>query len=457
MQDSNHTETSYSPSLWAAQDSGVQDYGSPFDIDRINSPFAGTPLNAQVEQNAFESAIERPNLRKRRQTPRKRLPLLRLEDWDRERVYDEDPPICVHYFVEWTVFLNDKKISKNSERNVVLEPASFWHVVLRPRLDRLVEKKINNMQKVRASEGSVVASVTARGVHDFTNEFDGLDIDWTDISSQLIEWSILFQDGKQLRVELIFHYRSLDEPVSVALERSGRGRSSVTQQMHRERNARLQAEEESEGRVSVWTEVYQLMRCPVACPRGPHCLVDDDPEKTHYKLYTHHLRQLVKHKLGGGKLESHADVPNIVREELYAEAEKAVARKRKSHPDSPNRPVPVTINNHFSEQSNTAMSSMTRTANEHRSAGLQSPVFVTDHHDTAVQKYSKWLQSRYHGSVYKEAIAAAERIVQERMLGLDHIHEDRKWQFLEDEGIPVGIARRFVSDIKLYFRHLGAG
>ena len=174
----------------------------------------------------------------------------------------------------------------------MLEPVSFWQIVLRPRLERLIEKKTSHMQNVRAYETSVVVSVTARGEHDFINEFDGLDIDWADVSSQLIEWSILLQDGKKLRIDLTFHYRSPQEPaISTNVpRRSGRGRSSVTQQMLQERSARLQAEEETEGRASIWTEVYQMMRCLAGCPKGPHYFVNDDPDKTHYKLYTPHLR-----------------------------------------------------------------------------------------------------------------------------------------------------------------------
>jgi hypothetical protein len=303
-------------------------------------------------------------------------------------------------------------------------------------------------------------NVTARGVHNFTREFEGLDIDWADISSQLIDWSIFFQDGKKLRVDRTFHYRSPDQPAistSVA-RRNRRGRSSATQQMLSERSARLQAEEETEGRASVWTEVYQKMRCPVVCPKGPHCFVDDDdadPEKPHDKLYTPRLRRLVKHKLEGERFKSQADIPDGLRKELYAEAERALTCKRTSRAISPTGPVPVTINNHFPEQpiSRSSSTAIVSTS-EHRLAGMLSPVVATDHHDTEVHKYSKWLQSRYHGTVYKEAVAAGERIVQERMLGLDHLHEDRNWQFLVDEGIPVGIARRFVWDVKLYFKHL---
>ncbi|EXJ82182.1 hypothetical protein A1O3_05995 [Capronia epimyces CBS 606.96] len=136
------------------------------------------------------------------------------------------------------------------------------------------------------------------------------------------------------------------------------------------------------------------MRCPVGCPKGPYCFIDDeDPEKTHYKLYTPYLRQLVKHKLEGKRFDSHADIPDGLRKDLYAEAERANARKRTARALSPAGPVPVTINNTFPEQLTAGSSSTTA------------------------------LQSRYDDAVYKEAIVAAERLVQDRMLGLDHLHE----------------------------------
>ncbi|KAJ9601891.1 hypothetical protein H2200_013606 [Cladophialophora chaetospira] len=458
MEDSNETEASYSPSLWVMQDSIVQAHDSPFDGQQIWSPFAGTPLNTVDLQDAPEAANEQQRTRKRQRTLRNKLPLLQLEEWERERVYNEEPPICVHYAVDWKICLDDKQISKNSERNVVLEPASFWQAILRPRLEGMVEKKMGHVQNAQPYETIIVTSVTARGEHDLTHEFEGLGIDWTDVNSQLIDWSNLFQDGKKLRIDLTFYYRSQGPSPSgpSVARRGGRGRLSVTQQRIQERSARLQAEEETEGRASTWAEVYQKVRCPSACPKGPHCFIDEeDPERTHYKLYTLHLRRLVKHKLEGGKFDSQGDIPDDLRRDLYAEADRANARKRTARRTSPAGPVPVTINNNFPEQSSVGPLSATKVSADGRgSADLLSPVIVSGHHDVAVHNYSTWLQSRYDGTIYKEAIVAAEQLVQNRMLGLDHLHEDRNWQFLVNEGIPVGIARRFVCDIKLYFKHL---
>lgn len=63
------------------------------------------------------------------------------------------------------------------------------------------------------------------------------------------------------------------------------------------------------------------MRCPgPPCHLGPHCWIDYAGKK-HYKLRTHHLESLIKHVQQGGDLETHDDVPEEIREQLYAEVQ----------------------------------------------------------------------------------------------------------------------------------------
>jgi len=437
----------------------LQDHCSLFDIQPSCSPAAQAPLDIASEHENAGLGSEKRWPRKRPRQLQGKLPLLREEEWDRDRHYDEEPPVCVHYSIVWIVALDGKPKSKDTKRNLVVEPAVFWQIVLRSCLEQLVAKKFGHMQDTRAVETSVIVSTTARGEPDHTLRFDGLDIDWTDISSQLTEWSGVFQNGKRLQVELTFHYATSGASMTGTSisRRPGPTRQSATVRMLTERNDRLQAEAETEGRASVWTELYKERRCPTSCPKGPHCFVDDDPERTHYKLYTHHLRRIVQYRLEGDTFRTEAEFLNDLKQELYAEAKTAHDRKRKSRATSLSMPAPVTINNRFLEQSllRSSSSAPAVPADEHRPVPIVSPVIVTDQHDIAVRNYSLYLQSCYHSTACKAAVVAAEGHVQEHMLGLDQLHKEKNCQFLVDAGVPPGIARRWVcDDIKLYQRRV---
>jgi hypothetical protein len=61
-----------------------------------------------------------------------------------------------------------------------------------------------------------------------------------------------------------------------------------------DREAQLDAEEDSSGRPPVWRDIYALMQCPnPSCDRGPHCWINPIG-KNHYKVRTHHLRALIQ-------------------------------------------------------------------------------------------------------------------------------------------------------------------
>ena len=71
-----------------------------------------------------------------------------------------------------------------------------------------------------------------------------------------------------------------------------------------ERDTQLGAEEATSGQPSIWSKVYELMRCPVkSCNLGPHYWRDPVGKK-YYKLRTHHLRSLIEHVEQGHVLQT---------------------------------------------------------------------------------------------------------------------------------------------------------
>lgn len=123
-----------------------------------------------------------------------------------------------------------------------------------------------------------------------------------------------------------------------------RGSKSVTKHMLTERDLRLDAESTTFGQRSIWQHVYGVMRCPgPPCPHGRHCWIDPAGKK-HYRLLSHHLKDLIRHVERGGTLQTHDDVPLSIREQLYAEEQQKLNRKSGKLVRSPGNPSSVTIN-----------------------------------------------------------------------------------------------------------------
>lgn len=103
--------------------------------------------------------------------------------------------------------------------------------------------------------------------------------------------------ARNFRVEVSFSYVEAGPlPVNNSMKkRDKKGPVSIPQRMLAERELQLNAEEESSGQPSIWREVYSLMRCPGPPSNlGSYCWITPEGKK-HYKLKTHHFRDLIKH------------------------------------------------------------------------------------------------------------------------------------------------------------------
>jgi hypothetical protein len=158
----------------------------------------------------------------------------------------------------------------------------------------------------------------------------------------------------------------------------------------------------------------------------------------------HHLRSLVKFVQRGGKLETHGDIPEDIRTQLYAEEQQQLDRKRKrrNSDSSPAGPTPMIINNYIPVSSGQAMSG--------GSNGPSRPPCpsVPGLRDDAVEAYCEWHCSKVRRQDQKQHYELARDLTLERGFDLDLIYEDNDAQFYIERGVLEGIARRFVRDVK---------
>ena len=199
-------------------------------IDECNRVALGSP---RVSQRAATSRTTTS----RNHTPldSNRLGFLPLAEWDEYNSYEEDIPSRLRYSIEWKVAVNNRVVAKETEQDIVLVPAAYWHMYLKPKVEKLSSKKVAHNRHVEYDDTRVVISVNDRSERDLTKRFDSMDIDWSVIEKQLIRWGELFRAGKRLRVDLSFNYLDASsQPASTANRGNKRG-SSATQRMLAER------------------------------------------------------------------------------------------------------------------------------------------------------------------------------------------------------------------------------
>ncbi|PMD50340.1 uncharacterized protein K444DRAFT_575819, partial [Hyaloscypha bicolor E] len=180
---------------------------------------------------------------------------------------------------------------------------------------------------VRSEDTNVVVSVTQRKQDGLIRRFPNTSINWAVIEKQLVAWGEFYRTGKKLILKLSFNYIDVT-PSSTTLSGrpAKRGFRSITQQILAEGALQVDTEQASSGQPSVWRKVYNTIRCPgPPCKKGHYCWVDPISKK-HYPLNTRQLKSLIIYVQESHILETHDDIPENVREELYTEEQKSLER-----------------------------------------------------------------------------------------------------------------------------------
>lgn len=414
------------------------DYGTP------GSPVVGgctTLFDDQGETSASEPT----------------LPLLQLNHWDPDLSYDTYPPTCIHYTIEWKLLLNrgrTTKLTNDTERDLVLAPGAYWDRCLKSKVENILKKKTPHQKSYKLDETNIIISVTERGERDFTKRFDEQDIDWLVVERQLEDWSDLFRAGRKLRIDISFICK--EDTQTSMITRSGRG-ATGTQLV--ERHSIIEGQQAA-GQPTVWAAVYQLMRCSGhPCKNQGGYFFRDPDSKRHFPLDTSVMTKLVRFAEDGNVLDTHKDVPEAIRELIYAKAHETSERKqkRKAPSEYPEASRPIKIVNvlpsSYRQDSpdSTASSSPDRSSTRH-TVDLQIP----EPRDTAIRTYCQWQCNRVTSAEWKKGFQKAYTVAMKECMDLAHIFEDGDVEFFVTQGVQRGIARSFVSDIEKWTNVVGS-
>jgi hypothetical protein len=147
--------------------------------------------------------------------------------------------------------VNNRTVTKVTEPDVVLAPGAYWQTVLREKVERVKSRKLFSDRRARLEDTTVMASVLNDRSQKLHQQAEGIDIDWEMTEKQLLKWKELFRRGKKLKLDVCVNYVADDNDQSSTRNGEKRNTRSVTNAMLAEREARIDAEQNS-GQSSPW-------------------------------------------------------------------------------------------------------------------------------------------------------------------------------------------------------------
>ncbi|BDD55971.1 hypothetical protein MPDQ_004056 [Monascus purpureus] len=386
-----------------------------------------------------------------RQTQSNDLGFLPYDEWKRRKdnnCEDLGEQDLIYHTIAWKLKINRTTEAKETEQDLVVAPSEYWAKCLKQKIDALMHAKKRN-RRVRFEDVEIVVSINHRNEGPLEKRSDDTNIDWRPVETKLRKWSNLVRMGRTPQIAITVKYMR-DDDAAKAYEKRG---SSATKRMLAERDAAITAEEES-SQPSSWRYVYKLMRCSVtSCSNFDKWCWQDLTGRKHYGLRKAHLMKLIAYVDAGGKLDSHDDVPEGIRQALYVEAQQKLERglNKTNHQVAFGAPCPININ-------------LLAPQGTHESAIPLSPprpaiskkkIKISGPRDDAVRAYCEWHELQVTDEKRKADWRKACEITLSNGLDLELVEEDQEHvQFLIEQGVTKGTARRFVRDIPEWVEHV---
>ena len=377
------------------------------------------------------------------------LGFVQMTDCNPDAAYDKEPPRYIHYRIDWRLMINKSVASRNTIEDIVLQPTSYGPRVLLPRLEEVLKRKVLPPRSVRPSETDIEIKVTQRSEDDFAAQYAKTDVNWLEVESKLLKWSELFRKGKKLRVNICFRYveTTTETGPNFTNANGKRARGSASEQQRAELIDEVNGEEALTGRPAAWQSMYRLFHCPgPPCDLRPWCWFDSQKNKR-FELKTHHLRTLIRRKGSGVVIESHEDMPEDLREQIYREAEQNERRKQPHNTAPSSSVLPIQITNVLPGHTSAQAATMPKAE--------VSPVEFRGFRDERLKDYGNWLQSTIRDPSWKAGFQKATDCLVRKCIDLQLLFEEKdpdpRW-LADEAGVEIDIAKRFYRDIKHFHK-----
>lgn len=163
--------------------------------------------------------------------------------------------------------------------------------------------------------------------------------------------------------------------------------------------------------------------------------------------------KLTAHVDKGGKLDSHDDVPEDIRQALYLEAQQKFERgsNKTNSQLAFGAPYPININLLPAQGTHESVIA----TSPPRPAQAQKRLAIIGPQDGAVREYCEWHELQVTDATRKADWRKARDITLSNGLDLELVEGDQEHvQFLIEQGVTKGTARRFVRDIYEWAKHV---
>ncbi|PON20070.1 hypothetical protein TGAM01_v211051 [Trichoderma gamsii] len=373
------------------------------------TPVPPTPGSSSATQHAEENAGPRRHAT---------LPLLRRSNWEKERLYDINNPVCIHYDIQWKVSQYNGQKKRASEEEC-----------LRGKIDEFVNEKLGENDYIR-EEANVTISIKNSREHGFKEEYHDKPIDWDEVNDHLAGLGHLFEKGRKISIDIDLAYREI---VRDTASTDNRGKKRTVSERRRE---------EMEAEAGIYRSVYKKLRCDGEdCKSGPHCAVD--AQGNHFELIPYYIEKIVDFVRNGGYFGGPRDLPAEIWQALYKDA----AAKKKTPTNKCGR---CSGNMQAPQAGSSSQAEATPQA--------PSPIFFQGKWDELLQQYDAYLVEQVDCSDWKKALSNASKVARKLFLELSFSHAHQKFASnkLIASGVPPSIAGQWTGNIKAFYEKVMA-